>query len=49
MHETTMEDRRKELRVLLGRIEAHPEHDMTAERERVRVLRRMLQGEQAAA
>ncbi|MEN7537948.1 hypothetical protein [Aurantiacibacter flavus] len=41
-HETTDEDRRKELKVLLDKIAAHPEHDMTAERERVAVLKRVL-------
>ena len=43
-HETTEDDRRKELKVLLDRIAAHPEHDMTAERERVAVLKQVIAG-----
>ena len=47
MHETTMEDRRKELRVLLDKIAAHPEQDLTEERRRVAVLQAMV-GQQTA-
>ncbi|WP_191229084.1 hypothetical protein [Aurantiacibacter xanthus] len=41
-HETTEEDRRKELKVLLDKVAAHPEHDLTAERERIAVLKQVL-------
>lgn len=41
-HETTADDRRKELEVLLRRIAEHPEHEMRAERERVAVLKQVL-------
>tara|TARA_A100001391_G_scaffold95213_3_gene63111 strand:- start:27461 stop:27607 length:147 start_codon:yes stop_codon:yes gene_type:complete len=41
-HHTTAEDRRKELKVLLDKIAAHPERDTTAERERVAVLKKVL-------
>ena len=41
-HQTTAEDRRKELKVLLDKIAAHPERDTTAERERVAVLKKVL-------
>ncbi|HTN15748.1 MAG TPA: hypothetical protein VL094_13170 [Sphingomonadaceae bacterium] len=42
MQPVTMEDRRKELRSLLERIEAHPERDWTEEKARANVLREML-------
>ncbi len=42
MTETTIEDRQRELRALLDRIEAHPERAWSEERERVAVLQRML-------
>jgi len=42
MQETTMEDRKKELRSLLEQMEAHPERDWSEEQERVAVLRQML-------
>lgn len=45
MHETTEEDRRKELRVLLDRIQQHPERDWSEERKRVAVLQQMLKNE----
>jgi hypothetical protein len=44
-----MEDRRKELENLLRDIREHPEHPMTAQRERARVLSEMLQGESSAS
>ncbi len=44
MQKTTMEDRRKELEALLRQIREHPEHDMTAQRERARVLSEMISG-----
>ncbi len=42
MQGTTMEDRKKELQVLLEKIEAHPSQPLKAERERVVVLQKML-------
>lgn len=42
MRETTIDDRRAELRGLLDRIQAHPERDHTAERRRVVVFQAML-------
>lgn len=49
MTETTMEDRQRELRALLDRIEAHPERAWTEERERIAVLQRLLAAEHASA
>lgn len=40
---------RKELSVLLDHIETHPSHDLSAQRARVVVLRKLLAGEQAPA
>jgi len=48
MQETTMEDRRKELQSLLDEIRDHPERDMTAQRERARVLSEMIADEATA-
>ena len=42
MRETTLEDRRRELRVLLSKISAHPEQDLSKERERVAVLKKLV-------
>lgn len=42
MRQTTMEDRRKELRVLLDTISAHPERDLSKERARVEVLKKLV-------
>lgn len=42
MQETTAEDRRKELRSLLDRIQQYPERDWSSELKRVTVLRHML-------
>jgi hypothetical protein len=47
MRETTNEDRRRELDTLLAGLRDHPELPQTAERERVAVLRRVLEGPQA--
>lgn len=47
MQQTTTDDRRKELQALLDKIRDHPEHALTEERERARVLSAML-AEQAA-
>jgi len=49
MTETTIEDRKRELRSLLDQIEAHPERAWTRERERVAVLQRMLLAEHGTA
>lgn len=49
MREITTEDRRKELRSLLERIETHPERDWTEERKRVAVLQSKLSAEESAA
>jgi hypothetical protein len=48
MQPTTTEDRRKELESLLRQIREHPEHDMTAERDRARVLSEMMAREEQA-
>ncbi len=42
MQDTTIEDRKRELRNLLDQIEAHPEKAFTEERKRVAVLQGML-------
>lgn len=42
MQESVLENRRKELRVLLDQMEAHPERDWTEQRKRVDVLRELL-------
>lgn len=42
MQETTIADRKKELRTLLDRISAHPEKPFSEERKRVAVLQGML-------
>jgi len=49
MTETTIEDRERELRTLLDRIEAHPERAWTEERRRVAVLQRLLAADRATA
>jgi len=49
MRETTPEDRRKELRSLIDRIEAHPERDWTDERRRIAILQSKLAAEESAA
>ena len=45
MKVTTRADREHELASLLEQIKAHPEHPMTAERERAAVLQRTLAAE----
>ncbi|WP_305097885.1 hypothetical protein [Croceibacterium aestuarii] len=42
MNPVTRADRERELEALLAEIKAHPERDMSAERERAAVLRRTL-------
>ena len=48
MHQTTTEDRRKELRSLLDQVEAHPERDWTEARQRIAVLQSKLAAEESA-
>lgn len=47
MTPVTIEDRKKELRMLLDRIQAQPSRDWTEERQRVVVLQEMIGAEQA--
>jgi hypothetical protein len=47
MTPVTIEDRKKELRVLLGQIQAHPDRDWTQERQRVVVLKEMIAADEA--
>lgn len=47
MTPVTMEDRKKELRVLLDNIRAQPSRDWTEARRRVVVLQEMIAAEQA--
>jgi hypothetical protein len=49
MTETTVEDRTRELRGLLDRIEAHPECAWSEERRRVAVLQLPLAADRVAA
>jgi len=42
MQAVTEGDRRKEVRVLLGQIQAHPERDWTAARRRLATLTRLI-------
>jgi hypothetical protein len=42
MQETTIADRKYELRQLLEQIEAHPERDWTEARKRIAVLKEMV-------
>ncbi len=42
MQDTTIDHRRNELRTLLANIDAHPERDWTAERQRILVLKQMV-------
>jgi hypothetical protein len=48
MDGTTTEDRKKELKVLLTQMEAHPSRDWTAERERVAVLQKVIAADETA-
>lgn len=48
MRETTMEHRRKELDALIAEIRDHPERDLTAQRERARVLSEVIMDEATA-
>lgn len=48
MKETTMEDRRRELKALLDQMEAHPERDWSGEKQRANVLREMIAAEASA-
>ena len=47
MNPVTIDDRKKELRVLLDQIQTQPSRDWTAERERVIVLQHMILAEKA--
>ncbi|GEM_PF-481675 len=49
MQETTIEDRRRELRALLDNIEAHPEREWAQERQRIAILQSQLSAEESAA
>lgn len=49
MQETTTADRKRELRVLLDLIAAHPERAWTAERQRVVILQGMLRPKEKVA
>ncbi|HTH27233.1 MAG TPA: hypothetical protein VL918_02040 [Sphingobium sp.] len=42
MDPVTLDDRKKELRVLLEQIQARPSHDWTRERQRIVVLQEMI-------
>ncbi len=46
MQQTTLEDRKKELRTLLEQIEQHPEKDWSEQKKRVAVLREMVAHEE---
>lgn len=48
MQETTIEDRRHELKELLEAMKAQPSRDWTEERKRVAVLQRMVEGNHPA-
>lgn len=48
MQETTIDDRKRELRNLLDQITAHPERPYTEERKRVAVLQGMLAAHEKA-
>ncbi|MBO9582259.1 MAG: hypothetical protein J7498_15335 [Sphingobium sp.] len=47
MDPVTISDRKNELRALLATIKAHPEHDCTRERKRVRILNEMIAADEA--
>lgn len=47
MNPVTIADRKNELRALLDTIKAHPEHDWTQERERIRILNAMIAADEA--
>ncbi|MCB2065507.1 MAG: hypothetical protein KDE15_02575 [Erythrobacter sp.] len=48
MQDTTAQDRRNELKSLLERIHAHPEHAFVEERKRVAVLQSLLRSQENA-
>lgn len=48
MQETTIEDRRRELKDLLDAMKARPSRDWSEAKRRVAVLQRMVGGRQAA-
>jgi|EndMetStandDraft_4_1072995.scaffolds.fasta_scaffold544992_2 hypothetical protein len=47
MNPVTIQDRKTELRALLDTVKAHPEHDWTQERERIRILNEMVAADEA--
>jgi hypothetical protein len=47
MTPVTIEDRKKELRMLLERIQAQPSRDWTEERQRIVVIQEMIAAEEA--
>ena len=49
MQPVTIDDRKKELRALLDKIQARPSHDWSAERKRIMVLNQMIAGHAKAA
>ncbi len=49
MKPVTRQDREHELRILLAQMQAHPERDWSAERERIGVLSEMLEPRRDAA
>lgn len=49
MRETTLEDRKHELRQLLEQFKAHPERDWSEERKRAATLSAMIEREEDAA
>lgn len=42
MQAVTHDDRRKEIRVLLGQIQSHPERDWSAAKRRIAVLNKLV-------
>jgi len=49
MQPVTIDDRKKELRMLLEKIQARPSHDWSTERERVVVLKQMIADQEKSA
>ncbi|WP_192878837.1 hypothetical protein [Sphingopyxis lindanitolerans] len=49
MQAVTKGDRRKELDVLLGQIQAHPERDWSSARRRIATLNKLITGKPAPA
>lgn len=49
MQPVTIDDRKRELRALLDKIRTHPSQDLSAERQRVVILNRMIASHARAA